>query len=109
MILFGITEIDVEEKGKTEKPESINISPRNEIEQKVAGIWSRILGIEEESIDVKADFFQLGGNSLKALLMIPEISLDFGVNLLIIDIYELTTIEKIAKLLEQELKKEGGQ
>ncbi len=39
------------------------IAPRNEIETKLAKIWSEILGIEK--VGVTANFFTIGGHSLK--------------------------------------------
>ncbi|MCY8377326.1 amino acid adenylation domain-containing protein [Bacillus inaquosorum] len=42
-----------------------DISPRNEIEKVMAEIWEELLDVEE--LGVSANFFELGGDSIKAL------------------------------------------
>jgi amino acid adenylation domain-containing protein len=73
------------------------VGPRCETEKKISALWSKILGIE--NINVTADFFQLGGNSIKALLTVSEINELFNVNLLITHLFEYNTIEKFAAFL----------
>jgi amino acid adenylation domain-containing protein len=46
------------------------IAPGNEIEEKLAGIWSKILGIKKERIGKNDDFFKLGGDSLKSMILV---------------------------------------
>ncbi|UCH98247.1 MAG: amino acid adenylation domain-containing protein, partial [Candidatus Aminicenantes bacterium] len=75
------------------------VGPGNEIERKLSGIWSKILGVEK--VGVTADFFQLGGNSIKALLLVSELNEVFNVNLLITHIFEYTTIEKLSAYLAE--------
>ncbi|MCP4214311.1 MAG: amino acid adenylation domain-containing protein, partial [bacterium] len=41
-------------------------APRDNIEKKLVGIWSRVLGIEKKQISIDANFFKSGGHSLKA-------------------------------------------
>ena len=47
-----------------------------EVEQRLAGIWQRILKIERAGI--RDDFFQLGGDSLALTLLMAEVEMDFG-------------------------------
>lgn len=42
-----------------------DISPRNEIETVMAEIWEELLNVDE--LGVSANFFKLGGDSIKAL------------------------------------------
>ncbi|MGG1245361.1 amino acid adenylation domain-containing protein [Bacillus cabrialesii] len=42
-----------------------DISPRNEIEKVMAAIWEELLNVEEPGVN--ANFFELGGDSIKAL------------------------------------------
>ncbi|MDP4147631.1 MAG: non-ribosomal peptide synthetase, partial [Bacillota bacterium] len=44
------------------------IAPRNEIEEKIAKVWSEVLGVETIGID--DNFFALGGHSLKAIQVV---------------------------------------
>lgn len=71
----------------------------NETETKLSVIWKKLL--EKENIEINDDFYQLGGNSIKALLLVSEIHQVFNANLLITDIAECRTIEKLAALLER--------
>lgn len=77
------------------------VNPRNETERKLVNIWAKVLGEKEENIDVTADFFQLGGNSIKGLMLISEINEAFNVNLLITHLYEYMTIETFAGKLNE--------
>ncbi len=47
------------------------VGPRNEVEQKLARIWQDFLGIKK--LGIHDDFFELGGDSLKVINIIPKI------------------------------------
>ncbi|MCP4220543.1 MAG: AMP-binding protein, partial [bacterium] len=63
------------------------VGARNAVEEKLAAIWKKLLGKDE--IGVRDDFFRMGGNSIKALLLVSEIDKEFERTLLITDIFEL--------------------
>jgi thioesterase domain-containing protein/acyl carrier protein len=84
-----------EEPGKEER----RIEPANEKEQKILAIWEKILG--KKTPGVTADFFQVGGRSIEALLLVAEINKTFKRKLSITDIYENENIRKQAGLVEQ--------
>jgi amino acid adenylation domain-containing protein len=94
-------------KGKTAKTtgevarreEEPCVEPANEKEQKILAIWEKILG--EKTPGVTADFFQVGGSSIEALLLVAEINKTFKRKLSITDIYENENIRKQAALVEQ--------
>jgi len=50
--------------------------PATEVEKSLATTWQRILKIE--SVDIRDDFFQLGGDSLALTLMMAEVEREFG-------------------------------
>ncbi|MBS5824841.1 MAG: amino acid adenylation domain-containing protein [Clostridium argentinense] len=68
-------------------------APRNFIEAKMVSVWREILGIEK--IGVKDDFFDLGGDSIKAIRIVSKLIVDFEIK--INDIFECKTICKLAK------------
>jgi non-ribosomal peptide synthetase-like protein len=73
--------------------------PTNEVETKIAGIWSEILGIQDISID--ADFFEeLGGHSLLAAIVISKLreNPQFQ-DLAVLDIYQHPTIAGLSTIL----------
>jgi non-ribosomal peptide synthetase-like protein len=73
--------------------------PTNEVESKIAFIWSDILGINDISID--ADFFQeLGGHSLLAAIVISKLRENSQFqDLAVLDIYQHPTIAGLATIL----------
>jgi len=71
--------------------------PGNEIEQKLLEIWSRVLAVE--SLDVTADFFKWGGNSLNVMNLITKIHKELDVRISLGEIFNNTTIEKQAKII----------
>ncbi len=63
----------------------------NEILHRIAEIWSEVLEIKEFSLG--DDFFELGGNSLKATTVIHQLNSDFGILLDFEDIFEYPTLQ----------------
>ncbi|MFZ6010152.1 MAG: condensation domain-containing protein, partial [Bacteroidota bacterium] len=68
--------------------------PRNEMEASLLAIWQEVLG--QEQISVKANFFEAGGHSLKAVQMISAINAKFGVDVQHKDAFIYTTITELA-------------
>ncbi|MCX6580369.1 MAG: amino acid adenylation domain-containing protein [Candidatus Aminicenantes bacterium] len=77
-------------------------APRNEIERKLIDIWSEILALEKEKIGSAANFFQLGGHSLKATVMVSKIYSEFGVRVPLVEIFKNPTAGKIGEYLLKE-------
>jgi amino acid adenylation domain-containing protein len=70
------------------------VAPRNETEMKLAQIWEEILG--REKIGVKDDFFDLGGQSLKATRVIMRVKKEFNIEIDLSSIFLEPTIEVLA-------------
>lgn len=70
--------------------------PQNIIQQKIATAWQKILGYEE--IGIKDNFFNLGGNSLKAVALVTEMQKDFEVT--INDIFKYQTIAELSENID---------
>jgi malonyl CoA-acyl carrier protein transacylase/acyl carrier protein len=76
------------------------VAPRNEMEQQIAAIWQKMLGIEH--IGIQDNFFAAGGDSLMGLRTINELRKAFRVDLsLSLFLKETPTIEGIAKVIRQ--------
>ena len=71
--------------------------PRDEPERKVSAIWARILKVREVPRDV--NFFELGGNSLRATVAAGMIEREFGVSLPVADLFAVPTVASIAELV----------
>ena len=85
------------------------LAPRNELEQAIAGVWSRVLGVEQVGVD--DNFFELGGHSLIAIELASQIRSLLGVNFLAADVARRPTVasqaEGIAQALLDSLAKYG--
>ncbi|MCP6760180.1 MAG: amino acid adenylation domain-containing protein [Fischerella sp. CENA71] len=79
--------------------EEIFVAPRNPIEEKLAGIWSQLLGLDV--IGVNDNFFHLGGHSLIATQMLARVRDVFSVELFFPQIFTHPTIASLAQLIAQ--------
>ncbi|GAB1545497.1 hypothetical protein NUACC21_81730 [Scytonema sp. NUACC21] len=73
------------------------VAPSNEIEQKIAQIWQKLLGIEQ--IGVHDNFFDLGGNSLIATQLISQLLSVFAIELPQRCLFEAPTVAKLAEVV----------
>jgi thioesterase domain-containing protein/acyl carrier protein len=80
--------------------ERILVPPRDDVEQRLARLWEKILKVR--AIDVRDNFFDLGGHSLSAVHLMAEIERDFGRNLPIATLFRNPTIEKLGVSLRSE-------
>jgi acyl carrier protein len=71
------------------------VAPRNEIEQKVAGIWQQLLGID--AVGVEDNFFQLGGQSLVAIQVVARINDLYQIDLPVDTMFQDITVEKLTE------------
>jgi amino acid adenylation domain-containing protein len=83
--------------------EEVNLTqyeaPGNELEKELTGIWERLL--RREKIGIHDTFFELGGNSLKAVNLISEIHKNFKVGLTLKDVFDQKTIKKLAQVISE--------
>ncbi|WP_134322281.1 non-ribosomal peptide synthetase [Cumulibacter soli] len=71
--------------------------PRDLIEQRVCAVFADVLGTA--SIEVEADFFSLGGDSLRVLRVLSGIEQEFGTVLDLADIFAHPSAAELAKLI----------
>ncbi len=74
-------------------------APEGPLEKTLAEIWSDILGIPQHSVNADADFFSLGGHSLKATLMVAHIHKKLDVKVPLADVFNHSTIRALAKII----------
>lgn len=75
------------------------VAPGTKEENVLCEIYEDILKIEK--VGVKDNFFSLGGHSLLAILLINQIDSRLGVKLKVRDIFESSTIEKLANRIKE--------
>ena len=78
--------------------ESGYVEPRNPIEQRLASIWSELLGIKQ--VGIQDNFFALGGHSLLAARLTSRVSDVFGFRMSVRQLFEHPSIAGQALLIE---------
>jgi amino acid adenylation domain-containing protein/non-ribosomal peptide synthase protein (TIGR01720 family) len=77
-----------------------SIAPGNEIERKLVEIWSEVLSVDREAIGVHANFFDLGGHSLKATTVTLKIHKELNVKVPLVEIFERPTIIELSDYIK---------
>jgi amino acid adenylation domain-containing protein len=73
-------------------------APQGEVEERLAAIWSELLGIER--VGRHDNFFEVGGHSLLATQMISKVSVVFGVELPLRNVFETANIMAVAQYID---------
>jgi FkbH-like protein len=95
---------DIESKRRhsvCSEQEKSYVAPRTPIEEMLAEIWSGLLGLNE--VGIYDDFFELGGQSLLATVLMSRVYSTFQVELPLLSIFESPTVAELAELIEQHL------
>jgi len=74
--------------------------PRDETEEKLVDIWSGVLEIEKEYIGIDSNFFDLGGHSLKAALLVSMIHKAFNVKVPLAELFISGCIRKLGQYIK---------
>ncbi|MCK4261415.1 MAG: amino acid adenylation domain-containing protein, partial [Halanaerobiales bacterium] len=78
------------------------VAPRNEIEEKLIGIWSEVLVVE--NIGINDNFFELGGHSLKATSFVAKAFKEFNVELPLSIVFKTPILKELAEYIRGEEK-----
>jgi amino acid adenylation domain-containing protein len=70
------------------------VAPRNETEEALTKIWKEVLKVNQ--ISIKDDFFEIGGDSFKAI----RVASKYGKGFLVPDLYKHPTIEGLAAFID---------
>jgi len=74
------------------------VAPRNPIEEKLAAIFARVMGIER--VGANDDFFALGGHSLLVIGLFAAVRDEFDVELPLRILYDVPTVAGLASAVE---------
>ena len=80
------------------------VSPRDDIERGVAQIVADVLGLT--SVGVHDDFFDLGGHSLAAVLVINRLRDEFDVEVPISELFDAPSVLRLAGFIKAD---KGGE
>jgi amino acid adenylation domain-containing protein len=82
--------------------ETTFVPPRNDLEKRIAAIWAEVLKLEQVGID--DSFFDLGGESFKAIRVVRKIDPTLSV----IELFKNPTIRQLAELLTKGEKSDSS-
>ncbi|MCP5049246.1 MAG: amino acid adenylation domain-containing protein, partial [bacterium] len=67
-------------------------APGNQLERDLVEIWSEVLGVSREKLSIDANFFQLGGHSLNATILVSKIHKKLEAKLPLAEVFKLPSI-----------------
>jgi amino acid adenylation domain-containing protein len=93
------------DKSALPEPEKLALSddyeaPRNAIEDTLAGIWSDLLGRSKSSISIHDNFFDLGGHSLKATLLLGRVHKTLEVKVPLAELFKRPQLKEISQYIQ---------
>jgi amino acid adenylation domain-containing protein/FkbM family methyltransferase len=87
------------------------VPPRDELEKKLVKIWSEVLGRDAShasqlrtSLGITDNFFQLGGHSLKATILISRIHKELNTAVPLVEIFKTPAVRGIAGFIKKQAK-----
>ncbi|MGE7888632.1 non-ribosomal peptide synthetase [Bacillus cereus] len=83
---------------------NLPLPPKNDIQRYLVDLWSNVLGIEQIGVD--DNFYDLGGNSLYAVVISSRIQKKFNIKFPFSKILRLLTVEEISKEISLSRKEE---
>ncbi|MER5884105.1 amino acid adenylation domain-containing protein [Streptomyces sp. NPDC001941] len=76
-------------------------APATDVEVKLCGIWSAVLGVAPDRVGVHDDFFALGGDSIRAMALAQAITTGFGSGLGVATVLRHTTLGAQARHIQE--------
>jgi amino acid adenylation domain-containing protein len=73
------------------------VPPSDVLEQRLAALWGELLDIPPGSVGLEQDFFELGGNSLSAALLLARVEQQLGVRLPMALFFGNTKLRRLAE------------
>jgi acyl carrier protein len=70
----------------------------NDIQEMLVKIWNEVLGID--GIGINDNFFEIGGHSLKAVIVVSLIQKELGVKISLRDMYKFTNILSLSNVIK---------
>lgn len=89
-----------ESENRKRRPEMLipYVAPENDIQEKLCEIWQKYLGFDR--IGIRDDFFELGMDSLKMMMIVRIIQKEFGVSMGLKELYKKPNILGVAEEIE---------
>ena len=82
------------------------IAPRDATEKALVAIWSQVLGMDENSISIDADFFDLGGHSVKAVALTSKIFKELHCKVPLTKVFKTPCLRDLAEYIRSSATEE---
>ncbi|WP_028517513.1 condensation domain-containing protein [Ruminococcus flavefaciens] len=86
-------------RATSEADNTRTVAYKTDTEKKLSGLWRQILGTDQ--IGVNDDFFDLGGYSIKAVMLANLIRREFSCEIPLSDVFIYSVFEKMAERIDQ--------
>lgn len=105
-VFVQVDEIPLNSSGKVDSKKLLDVQfvsdqekkrPITKKEEKLEKIFCEILG--EETVDVEASFFEIGGESILAMKLVTMIEKEFEFKVSISDIFKYSTVRELAEII----------
>ncbi|MCQ4163601.1 non-ribosomal peptide synthetase [Tahibacter harae] len=73
------------------------VAPSTPLQQQIAQVWQEVLGVER--IGIQANFFEIGGHSLRAVQVVSRLRRALGVELAVRTLFEQPTVAGLAQAI----------
>lgn len=74
--------------------------PQTTPEKEMRALWAAVLDLKEEVIGINDNFFDLGGNSIKAIQLLTKVNQQYSVKLSTTSIFQYSCIKEFTDILE---------
>jgi amino acid adenylation domain-containing protein len=78
------------------------IAPRTPVEERLAALWSELLGVER--VGVLDDFFALGGDSIQGALFVNRLQKELDAIVYVMSLFDAPTVGQFAAYLDKEYR-----
>ncbi|GAA0890329.1 hypothetical protein GCM10009122_00060 [Fulvivirga kasyanovii] len=77
-------------------------TPRNKLEEELLVLWKETL--ESSQIGIESNFYQIGGDSIRAIRLIAKLNKAYKIKLVIADLFSNPTIAELSSVIEAKEK-----
>jgi acyl carrier protein len=75
------------------------VPPGTPTGETLAAIWGELLGIDKNHISIDTNFFEMGGHSLTAVIMLSRVHKELNVRIPLAEMFKAPTIRSLAKYI----------
>jgi fengycin family lipopeptide synthetase D len=89
-----------------EKPTAF-VAPRDWWEEQMAVLWAEVLGVAKEMLSIDSNFFEIGGQSLKATILCTKIHKALEVKIPLTEVFKTPTIRGLVEYIKKTAPNQG--